>query len=153
MAEQKRRKGGGAKLSRSQTVTVRLDPQLRYMADLAARSQRRTLSSFVEWAIAQALGEVPLKDHAGESATARELVDRLWDVDEPDRFILLAVFNSDLLTHEEQLLFKRIKEMPEYWSTDMYSPSILQVSIGDRYILIDKLRANWNKVKEYGYAL
>jgi hypothetical protein len=37
-----KRKGGG-KLSRSETVTVRLDPKLRYLAELAALKQRRTL--------------------------------------------------------------------------------------------------------------
>jgi hypothetical protein len=45
------RKGGGGKLSRSETVTVRLDPKLRYLAELAARLHRRTLSSYIEWAI------------------------------------------------------------------------------------------------------
>ena len=51
MTEQEMRKGGGGKLSRSETVTVRLDPKLRYLAELAARLHRRTLSSYVEWAI------------------------------------------------------------------------------------------------------
>ena len=48
------RKGGGGKLSRSETVTVRLDPRLRYLAELAARLHRRTLSSYVEWEIGRA---------------------------------------------------------------------------------------------------
>ena len=45
------RKGGGGKLARSETVTVRLDPKLRYLAELAARLHRCTLSSYIEWAI------------------------------------------------------------------------------------------------------
>ena len=45
MTEQEMRKAGGGKLSRSETVTVRLDPKLRYLAELAARIHRRTLSS------------------------------------------------------------------------------------------------------------
>ena len=48
MAKERTAKGGGAKLSRSETVTVRLDPKLRYLAELGARSQRRTVSSFIE---------------------------------------------------------------------------------------------------------
>ena len=59
MTEQEMRKGGGGKLSRSETVTVRLDPKLRYLAELAARLHRRTLSSYIEWSIKEALdGEV-----------------------------------------------------------------------------------------------
>ena len=50
-----KRRGGGGKLARSETVTVRLAPKLRYLAELAARKQRRTLSSFIEWAIEETL--------------------------------------------------------------------------------------------------
>ena len=46
---------GGSKLNRSVTATIRLTPQMRYMAELAARKQRRTFSSFVEWAVVEAL--------------------------------------------------------------------------------------------------
>lgn len=44
-----------SKLNRSETVTVRFDPRLNYLCDLAARAQRRTKSSFIEWAVAQAI--------------------------------------------------------------------------------------------------
>lgn len=43
MADKKRR-GGGSKLIRSETVTVRLDPKLRYLASLAARKQHERLT-------------------------------------------------------------------------------------------------------------
>ena len=49
----KKRKGGGSKLSRSEIIQVRLDPKLRFTAELAARKHRRTLSSFVEWAVSE----------------------------------------------------------------------------------------------------
>lgn len=48
-------RNGGSKLSRSETVTVRLDPMTRYLAVLAGRNQRRTLSSYIEWAIQSAI--------------------------------------------------------------------------------------------------
>lgn len=47
------------KLNRSETVTVRLDPRLNYLAELAGRAQRRTKSSFIEWAVQQAIKEMP----------------------------------------------------------------------------------------------
>lgn len=43
------------KVRRSETVTVRLDPRMNYLAELAARSQRRTKSSFIEWAVQEAI--------------------------------------------------------------------------------------------------
>ncbi len=63
----KKRKGGGGKLSRSEVVTVRLDPKLRFAADLAARKQRRTLSSFIEWAVEKTVQGVDIA-HEGETA-------------------------------------------------------------------------------------
>ena len=97
-----KRRGGGGKLARSETVTVRLDPKLRYLAELAARKQRRTLSSFIEWAIEENL------------KTTSEAAD-LWDVDEPDRFAKLALRYPDMLTHDEQVLWKLIRENGYLW--------------------------------------
>lgn len=149
MAEEKRQKSGGAKLSRSQTVTVRLDPQLRYMADLAARTQRRTLSSFIEWAIHQSLDDVSLRYSDGNARKASDLVEKLWDVDEADRFMLLVEFNPDLLTHEEQILWKLIKETPEVWSeeTNARTAQYGQVETIPRYIRLDSLRSKWQELK------
>jgi hypothetical protein len=98
--------GGGGKLSRSEVVTVRLDPKLRYLAELAARKQRRTLSSFIEWAIEQSLADVKLT----ETSTVADEAPRLWDVDECDRFVKLALHDESLLNYREQLLWKRIRE-------------------------------------------
>ena len=50
------------KLNRSETVTVRLDPRLNYLAELAGRAQRRTKSSFIEWAVQEAVRSLGLPD-------------------------------------------------------------------------------------------
>jgi hypothetical protein len=65
-----RRRPGGGKLSRSETVTVRLDPKLNYLCDLAARGQRRTKSSFIEWAIDNALKYVTIPGSSPSSTIA-----------------------------------------------------------------------------------
>ena len=112
MAETDKRKGGG-KLARSETVTVRLDPKLRYLADLAARKQRRTLSSYIEWAIEDSLHRIQLYSTEGESLADESAA--LWDVDESDRFAKLALRHPDLLTHEEQVRWKLIRENGLIW--------------------------------------
>ena len=113
MAEEKR-KGGGGKLARSETVTVRLDPKLRYLAELAARKQRRTVSSFIEWAVEQSFSSVPLYQGTGyngdDSVTIEHEAARLWDIDESERFIKLAISYPDLLTHEEQVRWKVLSD-------------------------------------------
>lgn len=102
-------KKGGAKLSRSETVTVRLDPKLRYLADLAARHHRRTLSSFIEWAIEDVLK----RTYIGSESNSKPLYESakyLWDINEVTRLLLLADSYPELLTHEEQILWNFINE-------------------------------------------
>ena len=54
-----RDEGAGKK---SEVVTVRLDPKLKYLAELAARKHRRPLSSYIEWAVEQSLSRVWLEE-------------------------------------------------------------------------------------------
>jgi hypothetical protein len=111
-AEPKPGKGGG-KLSRSETVTVRLDPKLRYLAELAARKQRRTLSSYIEWAIEDSLKSVLLYQGAyqgDDDVSVADETSRLWDVDEAERFVRLAIHYPELLTHQEQEVWKMLQD-------------------------------------------
>src|SRR5450631_1826768 len=82
--------GGGGKLARSETVTVRLDPKLRYLAELAALKHRRTLSSYIEWAIEDSLSRVQIREGSGYNndmgSTVAGDAEYLWDVDDSDRF-------------------------------------------------------------------
>src|SRR5262245_57970471 len=93
--------GGGSKLNRTETVTIRLDPKLRYLTELAARKQRRTVSSFIEWAIEQALSHVELDDKTHDTVT--HAAEALWHTDEPYRLTKLGLSYPDLLTYDEQL--------------------------------------------------
>jgi len=120
MTEQEMRKGGGGKLSRSETVTVRLDPKLRYLAELAARLHRRTLSSYIEWAIKASLDTETLRptNLSGLEASNHTIggeAEYLWDVDEADRFAKLALRYPHLLSHEEQVRWKLIRENGYLW--------------------------------------
>ena len=109
-----KRKGGGGKLERSETVTVRLDPQLHYLAGLAARKHRRTLSSFIEWAVKNSFEDVEMYHGNGyngdESVFLKDVEARLWDVDPAERFARLAILYPDLLTHEEQERWKMLTD-------------------------------------------
>ena len=102
----------GSKAIKSDSVTVRLDPKLRYLADIAARSQRRSLSAFVEWAVELALNEVNVKTAEGVYIPAYDLGDFVWDIDEADRFVKLAIHAPELLSYEEQKVWKLIKQYP-----------------------------------------
>jgi len=130
------KKAGGGKLARSETVTVRLDPKLRYLAELAARKHRRTLSSYIEWAIEESLNSIILKRNEDYEWSLAEESSELWDVDEADRFAKLAQKYPDLLTHEEQLILKLVKENKSFLCFD-----------GD--INYSYLRENWEAVRQF----
>ncbi len=140
-----RKKGGGGKLSRSETVTVRLDPKLRFAAELAARKHRRTLSSFIEWAVEESVKNVYLD---GVKATAYSAIDLAWDVDESDKFVKMALYYPNLLTHEEDVLWKLIRENGYLWK-GYYRDNKLramgewtwEIDLG--LINFERLRENW----------
>jgi hypothetical protein len=145
------RRGGGGKLSRSETVTVRLDPKLRYLAELAARKQRRTLSSFIEWAIEENLKNIHLDDDCNKSIASQSA--ELWDVDESDRFVKLAIRYPEMLTHDEQVLWKIIRENGFLWKghydkqTKKWTWKVHQ----DNFIF-ERLREHWGAFRSAAYG-
>jgi hypothetical protein len=134
----KSRGGGGGKLNRSETVTIRLDPKLRYLTELAARKQRRTLSSFIEWAIASAIDGIILCEDAKREETLGHQAEKLWDIDEPDRFAKLAQNYPELLTHDEQVLWKLIRECSFLWYQGVWDEGI------PPSLKFHKLREQWD---------
>ncbi len=107
-----KRQGSGQQLFRTKTVGVRLDPQLKYAAELAARTQRRSLSSFIEWAVQEAIDRVSVK---GGGQTAKEIMPLVWDVSPSTRLVKLAIYFAGLLTYDEQVLWHLIREHPALW--------------------------------------
>lgn len=118
MAEKNRKaKAGGP---RTEVFAMRLDPKLKYLAEIASRKQRRSLANFIEWSLEQALAQVKLAE--GEDINGqydRSVFDeagKLWDLEPSDRFVKLAENYPDLLTYEEQLIWKAIFETTAYES-------------------------------------
>lgn len=153
MIDLKQRKSGGGKLSRSETVTVRLDPKLRYLAELAARKQRRTLSSFIEWAIEDVMNSVAIYEGNGqyneESRSIGDEAEFLWDVDDSDRFAKLAIRYPELLTHEEQIIWKLIKENGFFWYGNWGGINkAFQWKIEEKSLIFNRLRDYWDTFKK-----
>lgn len=118
MAEAKRKSKAGA--PRTEVFAMRLDPKLKYLAEIAARKQRRSLANFIEWAIEQALSKAMLVetgDFNGQyDRSVLEEAGKLWDLEPSDRFLKLAENYPDLLTYEEQLIWKAIHEITAWES-------------------------------------
>jgi uncharacterized protein (DUF1778 family) len=107
--------------TKTETFSVRLDPQTRYLAELAARSQGRSLANFIQMAIESALETTKIETYANRErpiqVRSSEFINQVWDVDEPERLVKLALTYPELLSFEEQLLYKKLRdkyELPEH---------------------------------------
>ena len=101
----------------SQVLTIRIDSKLRYAAELAARRQRRTLSSFIQSALEQATRDVTLDfelrtdmENMGKKPSAYEFAERSWDVNGLSRLFYLAAAYPHLLDHKEEILWSYYRE-------------------------------------------
>lgn len=144
-------KKGGAKLNRSETVTVRLDPKLNYLCELASREQRRTKSSFIEWAIAEAMGSVQTSDGSGDSfsdsPTLKQMASKLWHVDEADRVVALALTAPTLLTHDEQIIWRWVRENGLLWRGRYDGRGDWTWEVREDSLIRERLREHWETFK------
>lgn len=112
-------KGAGSKLGRTETVSIRLDPRLNYLCELAARSQRRTKSSFIEATLAEHIQTQVINKWRNsdfdEPNTFGERADVLWHVRESQRLVSLGIIAPELLTFEEQHIWALIEENGHFW--------------------------------------
>jgi hypothetical protein len=111
------RKAKASSQGKAESITVRLDPKIRYGLELLARKQRRTLSSVVEWALHQAIDnpESGLIE-TGTDGNPYNLLTTLWDVEEADRLYHIVTLRPNLLNFEEEKLTKIIRESDYYQS-------------------------------------
>jgi len=118
MAETKRKSKAGA--PRTEVFAMRLDPKLKYLSEIAARKQRRSLANFIEWAIEHALNKAMLVEtgdfNGQHDLSVLDEASKLWDLEPSDRFLKLAANYPDLLTYEEQLIWKAIHEITAWES-------------------------------------
>ena len=124
MDKKSHRMGGGSKLNRTEVVTIRLDPKLRFAVELGARKHRRTVSSFIEWCIEVAIEEqITFRDPRPDSPRGLTHVSGLlgtaliWDVDPTERLVKLALAYPELLSYDESILWKLIYSALQYWKT------------------------------------
>jgi hypothetical protein len=133
--------------AKSETISVRLDARLRYLVELAARRQRRTLSSYVAWAVEDSLSRVliteevdPRGNSMGKSVS--EVAMALWDPEGPERLVRLALQYPELLTYHEQILWRLIRENRYLWKQSRADNSTQDLSEAD--CIWERLHETWD---------
>ena len=145
MAEKNRKAKAG--VPRTEVFAMRLDPKLKYLAEIAARKQRRSLANFVEWAIEEALKGVPLAeaDINGNGPTVANVATQLWALNEPERLRNLATHYPELLSYDEQLVWRVLNEH----STRHPGKEGISRFMGEEFFNARLVRACWPEIKAF----
>ncbi|PTQ79008.1 hypothetical protein [Nitrosomonas ureae] len=147
MAETKRKSKSGT--LRTEVFAMRLDPKLKYLAEIAARRQRRSLANFVEWAIEMGLNHTDLNQNSQYSPTIWDKSGELWDIEEAERFARLAFMAPELMTYDEQILWKIICETGHVWKGHHDSDGDWQWKVNSiQNLVLERLRKFWEDFKK-----
>ena len=90
------------------------------------------------------------ENHYGESISLADEKINLWDVEEADRFVILALMYPEMLNHHEQILWKLIRENEFLWRGKKDSITKCWTwKIQKETLILERLREHWvtfNKV-------
>lgn len=129
-----RKKGGGGKLNRSEIIQARLDPKLHMAAEIMARSERRTLSSFIEKTIEQSARDTNVKRNLKflwwlenheqyyvgkktfDEVTVEEAVQDIADEHEAVRFVRFGMYFPELMNIDEKKMYHDIVYTCYFWA-------------------------------------
>lgn len=130
--------------TKSETFSVRLEPKTRYLAELAARSQGRSLANFIQMAVERALENTEVQTYARPNQAipvlSSEFVELVWDVDEPERLVKLALAYPELMTFDEQVIYKRL--LRDYLMDDARAPYT------EHHFDWPRISTDWKQLKE-----
>ncbi|HHF0608842.1 TPA: hypothetical protein ACPH4Z_002200 [Pseudomonas aeruginosa] len=139
------------------SVSLRVDPSIKYAIDIAARVQKRTVTGVVEWSVEKALTTVQmpvdfmvlneqLTPEMPEPQSVIEAVkERLWSPDEAIRLVRLAFEYPSLLTFEEGLIWESIRLSPPFWR---FTPRVITEASPWKNARLDVLLKYWPKLVE-----
>lgn len=142
-------KGAGSKLGRTETVSIRLDPRLNYLSELAARSQRRTKSSFIESMLAEQIQILVINKWRevsyGEPVTFGSAADTLWHVRDSQRLVSLGLIAPELMTFEEQHVWALIEETGYFWR-GRWEKDNWKYSVSLETIIRERVDEYWDEI-------
>lgn len=142
-------RGSGSRLGRTETVSIRLDPRLNYLCELAARSQRRTKSSYIEAMLderiqTQIINRWREPSH-GEPETFGDRADVLWHVKESQRLVSLGIIAPELMTIDEQEIWSLIEENGHFWRGNWRNDKwVFHVCLDD--IIRERVDEHWENL-------
>lgn len=123
MAKKTPTKGKQRTPPRTVAISARLDPQMKFLLEIAAKMERRSMSNFLERAVEDRArtitvdeGNLEVDDDLEDPPRdAYELARQLWSVNPLETFVRLAMRYPDLLDYDERARWHVILHTPEFW--------------------------------------
>jgi len=106
---------------KTETLTLRLDPKVKFMIELVSRIRRQSITGVIEAAIEEIAGDLGAPFHYKGETNNWDLssaVAEVWSTDESERFINFCYHLPNLLTFEEQRIWETIKASPFFLAND-----------------------------------
>lgn len=95
--------------NKSEVITIRINPKLKFGLELMARLHNRSVAQTVEMAIQRVLedpfdGIQNLRDVRYE----RDLIEKLWSPHRGERLLRMVLTHPELLSYEEEVLWHKL---------------------------------------------
>lgn len=100
---------------KTEALSIRIDPRLKYGLELLSRHQRRAVTGVVEWALSEALSSEVMTDVLENRYTLANVLPTLWSENEIERLLALWFHFPTLLTYEESRLVNVLLRTDELW--------------------------------------
>jgi predicted transcriptional regulator len=144
-------KGAGVdekkKPTKSETLTLRLDPKTRFVLDLVARARGQTITTVLERAIYDAANQ--LTDYTGRSISW----EKFWSVSDGARFLKVASARELFPTFEEERILKFANEHWSFFYTSSTKHNVYERYLDVLWPSITKYVETWERTRASdGYA-
>jgi predicted transcriptional regulator len=127
---------------KTESVTVRLDPKVRFALELLSRVEHRSVTGVVQAALESRFRNATI-DGEEDGQTVQDFVGSVYRTDEVERFVIMADRAPQLLDFEERRLWESILATSDLWENTNGGRRRLQ----DLDIALLKL--NWAGIKEF----
>jgi hypothetical protein len=136
---------------KTETLTLRLDPKIKFLIEMVARKKRQSITGVIESAIEEYAKGIRVdaylwdgdeNKNIDQEVTLLRLCNEIYSTDDSCRFGLLSYVAPHLMNHEEQRLKETVYASPVFW---LDYPHTDEDSLADD-IDKDKLRYHWEEL-------
>ncbi len=139
------------KEKKDKVIGIRLTPKKHFGAELAARKHARSLASFAEHAVTEALRQTRLvrpRLPNDEGISVDDVLEAVWHPHEAERLANLALRFPSLLASEEELVWDVVVNHPFFWSGWEEDEDFYGWSTAESSLIREHLRRCWGDIKK-----